>query len=150
MIERKQFTCYRSYYDAIRRLPKKDRLAAYDLLMEYAFFGMVVDMDALPPAVASMFTALQPNLDNSRRKAESRLGKIKTRTKEEQTENKNKSENECKSESKCKSEYECKDKKDSCISTGAYPRKSRENKFLYEPGELELRAIREMMSSESF
>ena len=37
--ERKGFIFMPSYYDAICAMSKKDRLAAYDALCAYAFFG---------------------------------------------------------------------------------------------------------------
>lgn len=142
---RKQFTCYRSYYEAISRLPNADRLKAYDLLMSYAFFGLAPDIEDLPALVAGIFILLQPTLDAGRRKAENRIGKMKAaeKTNGKQPQNKEEkkeehkikrkveSEAECKVECECESK--CKDEKDSYISDThtytfarfwqAYPRK---------------------------
>ena len=135
---RKQFTCYRSYYEAIGCLEAEERLAAYDMMMEYAYFGKEPDLQTLPPVVAALFLLMRPNLDAGRRKAENRLGKVKNkeRTNEEQTENKreNKSESKSESESESKSESKCKEEKESLYSNTpplspferfwlAYPRK---------------------------
>lgn len=59
---------YRSFYEAIHSLPKKDRLAAYEAVIEYALNGTEPELSGAPAAV---FTLAKPNLDASKRKAES-------------------------------------------------------------------------------
>lgn len=71
-MERDQFTLYRSYYEAISRIRKKtDRADAYDALCAYALFCREPELDQLPDSAAIAFTLIKPNLDASRRKAES-------------------------------------------------------------------------------
>lgn len=67
-VKRDGFLFYRSYYEAIHSLPKKDRLLSYEALIEYALNGTVPCLSGTPAAV---FTLVRPNLDASRRKAES-------------------------------------------------------------------------------
>lgn len=67
---RKQFTCYRSYYEAIRKIKKAaDRAKAYDILMEYALDGVQPQEDELPVAVSIAFLLIKPTLDTGRKKA---------------------------------------------------------------------------------
>ncbi len=107
---RNQFTCYRSFYDAIAYLPDAERLAAYDILMSYALYGREPDPEALPPAVMAVYTMIRPNVENGRKKAKARLGYEDEPVAEEesspvtpvaeQTDNKDK--NKDKSKCKCK------------------------------------------------
>lgn len=66
--QRDGFLFYRSFYEAIHSLPKKDRLSAYEALIEYALDGTAPNLSGAPAAV---FTLAKPNIDASRRKAES-------------------------------------------------------------------------------
>lgn len=66
--QREGFLFYRSFYEAIHSLPKKDRLAAYEAVIEYALNGTEPELSGAPAAV---FTLAKPNLDASKRKAES-------------------------------------------------------------------------------
>lgn len=66
--QRDGFLFYRSFYEAIHSLPKKDRLSAYEALIEYALDGTTPCLSGAPAAV---FTLAKPNIDASRRKAES-------------------------------------------------------------------------------
>lgn len=66
--QRDGFLFYRSFYEAIHSLPKKDRLSAYEALIEYALDGTTPNLSGAPAAV---FTLAKPNIDASRRKAES-------------------------------------------------------------------------------
>ena len=85
-MERNQFTFYRSYYEALKHLPKRDQTSVLLALIGYA-------LDEQEPSLSgvalSVFTLIRPTLDNGRKKAENRLNKIKSN--EEQTENKPKS-----------------------------------------------------------
>lgn len=76
MESRKQFTFYRSYYDAIRMLPKKDRADVLLAVCAYALDGEKPDLNGTASAI---FTLILPTLDVSRRKSEngSRGGKTK-------------------------------------------------------------------------
>lgn len=69
---RSQFTFYKSFADALKRIRKKaDRADAYDAICNYALYGIEPDMDKLPDAAAIAFDLIRPNLDASKRKAES-------------------------------------------------------------------------------
>lgn len=68
---REQFTFYRSFFDAIRRIRKKaDKADAYDALCDYALYGTEPDLSALPDAAAIAFELIRPNLDAAKRKAD--------------------------------------------------------------------------------
>lgn len=70
-MERNQFTFYRSFYEAIRRIRKDaDRAKAYDAICAYALYGEAPNLDKLPDAAAIAFDLIKPNLDASKRKAE--------------------------------------------------------------------------------
>jgi hypothetical protein len=111
-MERSQFTCYRSFYEAIRKIKKAaDRAAAYDVLMAYALDGIEPDMDKLPDSVAICFLLVKPTLDTSRNKAANRMNKSKsnqeqTENKTEQTVNKKEKEKENKNKKENESERE--------------------------------------------
>lgn len=76
MEQRKQFTFYRSFYEAIAKLKDPlERVALYDILTQYALDGIEPDEAALSDAVSMAYILMKPNLDVGRRKAESgRLG----------------------------------------------------------------------------
>lgn len=77
---RKQFTFYESFASALNRIKKKqDRADAYDVIVNYALYGLEPNMDKLPDSAAIAFELIRPNLDASRRKAESgkRGGSVK-------------------------------------------------------------------------
>ena len=67
-MERKQFTFYRSYLDAIRRLPKKEQGNIVLAICNYALDETIPS--ALSPIADTVFTLVKPTLDASRRKAE--------------------------------------------------------------------------------
>lgn len=72
---RDQFTFYRSYFDAIRRIKSaKDRAAIYDAIAAYALYGDEPELDDVPAAI---FDLVRPTLDSGKRKAENRIGKTK-------------------------------------------------------------------------
>lgn len=82
-MERGQFTFYRSYYEALKKLPKKDREAVCMAMFAYALDEVEPKLDGVPGAV---FMLIKPTLDAGRNKAASRSGK--TKSSEEQTDNK--------------------------------------------------------------
>ena len=83
-MERAQFTFYRSFASALRRIRKDaDRAKAYDAICDYALDGKEPDLSALPDAAAIAFELVKPNLDASKRKAES--GKRGGNVRQEQT-----------------------------------------------------------------
>ena len=106
-MERKQFTFYRSYYEAVRELPKKEQCAVILAICGYALDEKEPELTGTAKAI---FSLVRPTLDSSRRKAESGKagGKAKQtegkpqanakqteREKEDKKENKNKKENKC-------------------------------------------------------
>lgn len=60
------FVFYRSYFEAIKILSKKNKLLAYEALAAYALDS--TETTNLPPAVFSIVTMAIPNLDANRRK----------------------------------------------------------------------------------
>lgn len=112
-MKRNQFTFYESFASALKRIKKKaDRADAYDAIINYALYGQEPDMDKLPDAAAIAFDLIRPNLDASKRKAESgkKGGEAKqTESKPEAngkrgetaTEKENEKENEKEKENEC-------------------------------------------------
>ena len=65
---REQFTFYRSYFDAIRRLKKaSDRAAIYDAIADYALYG---NLPELSDAAGAIFDLIRPTLDAAKRKSD--------------------------------------------------------------------------------
>lgn len=70
-MERKQFTFYKSFFEAIKKIKKPaDRAAAYDAICEYALYGVEPDIEKISDAASIVFDLVKPNLDSSRKKAE--------------------------------------------------------------------------------
>lgn len=67
MDKRGQFTFYRSFWEAIKVLPKKDRLPIYEAITEYALDGTVPS--GLTQSQSAFFSLVKPNLDAARKKA---------------------------------------------------------------------------------
>ena len=67
MDKRGQFTFYRSFWEAVRELPKKDRLPIYEAVIEYALDGK--DPVGLSKAQNAYFLLMKPTLDSARKKA---------------------------------------------------------------------------------
>ena len=86
-MERQQFTFYRSYYDAIKRLPKREQAPLLLAICAYALDEEEKKLDGIP---FSIFTLIKPTLDSGRAKAKNRENK--TRTNQEQTKNKTETE----------------------------------------------------------
>lgn len=100
-MDRKQFTFYRSYYEALKTLPAEDFKAAILAVCAYALDEEEPNLSGVPHAI---FTLIRPTLDSGRIKARNRINKkeqaknkptsneeqtdIKQGTNEEQTENK--------------------------------------------------------------
>ena len=66
---RKQFTFYRSYYDAIQGLPKKDRSTIILAICAYAIYE--TEPEGLSPAASTAFELIRPTLDSARKKSDS-------------------------------------------------------------------------------
>ena len=69
MDERGQFTFYRSFWEAIKGLPKKDRLPILESIISYALDGTAPD--SLTQSQMAFFLLVKPTLDSSRKKAAS-------------------------------------------------------------------------------
>jgi hypothetical protein len=67
-VERGQFTFYKSYYDAIIELPKRDQTAVLLAICAYALYE---EEPQLSGAAKAVFLVLRPVIDSSRKKAES-------------------------------------------------------------------------------
>lgn len=78
-MDRTQFTFYESFYKAAKRIKDPSaRAEVYDAICEYALYGNEPDIDALSEMAAIAFELIKPNLDASRKKAESgKLGGTK-------------------------------------------------------------------------
>ena len=69
MDERGQFTFYRSFWEAVKGLPKKDKLPILESIISYALDG---DLPAgLTQSQSAFFLLVKPTLDSSRKKAAS-------------------------------------------------------------------------------
>lgn len=66
---RNQFTFYKSYYDAIQELPKRDQSALILAICAYAIYE--TQPKGLSIAASTAFKLIKPTLDSGRRKAES-------------------------------------------------------------------------------
>ena len=75
-MERPQFTFYRSYWEAIRGLPKKERESALEAIINYALDEE--EPDKLSPVANAVFVLIRPTLDTGRNKASNRTNKTKT------------------------------------------------------------------------
>lgn len=103
-MERKQFTFYRSYWQALSTLPKKDRLAAYEAIVNYALNGIEPQLTG---SAATAFILIRPTLDTAKRRAETgRAGGSKTKAKAKQNESEKEIEYELEKEYELELEYE--------------------------------------------
>ena len=94
-VERKQFTFYKSYYDAISELPKKDQANLILAVCAYALYEETPK--GLSIAASTAFKLIKPTLDAGRRKAEN--GSMKGKVNEKQSGSKAEA-NESKTEAK--------------------------------------------------
>lgn len=92
-MERNQFTFYRSYYEALKHLNRRDRAQVLMAVIAYALDETAPALTGVP---LSVFTLIKPTLDSGRNKAKNRLGK--GGTKGEQTGNEGEGEAEAKVE----------------------------------------------------
>lgn len=74
-MERNQFTFYRSYYEALKHLPKRDRADVLMAIIGYALDQAEPSLSGVP---LSVFTLVRPTLDSGRNKALNRKNKTKT------------------------------------------------------------------------
>lgn len=69
MEERGQFTFYRSFYEAVLKLPRSKQLGVLLAIVEFGLDG--IEPEGLDNIQAGYFIMARPNLSTSRRKAES-------------------------------------------------------------------------------
>lgn len=83
-MNRTQYTFYESFYKAAKRIKDPTaRAEVYDAICEYALYGNEPDIDVLSEMAAIAFELIKPNLDASRKKAES--GKLGGRKKQSES-----------------------------------------------------------------
>ena len=68
-MERKQFTWYRSYYDALKEIPAEEFRAIVLAVCAYALDGEEPELSGVARAI---FTLIRPTLEVGRSKAENR------------------------------------------------------------------------------
>ena len=87
-MERTQFTFYRSYFEAVTSLPKKDQNSLFLAICSYALDEKEPNLTGTAKAI---FSLVRPTLDASRKKAASgHLGGSKPKANEKQNESKTK------------------------------------------------------------
>lgn len=114
-MKREQFTFYRSYYEALKDLPEKERAKVLFAILDYALDEQTPN--ELTGICSACFKLIRPTLDSGRIKAANR--KNKTKTNEEQNENETETkpeqkrkekegekEEECEKEREGESEYD--------------------------------------------
>lgn len=84
-MERKQFTWYRSYYDALKELPAEEFRDIVLAVCAYALDGEEPDLSGV---ARSIFTLIRPTLEVGRSRAENRSRAEQTSLSAEQTGNK--------------------------------------------------------------
>ena len=112
MDKRGQFTFYRSFWEAVQSLPKKDRLPVLEAIISYALDGDVPS--SLSQSQNAFFLLVKPNLDASRKKAANGKqggSKQKANGKQNASKKENEKEVEIENEEEIKNEiekeYEC-------------------------------------------
>lgn len=84
-MERKQFTWYRSYYDALKEIPAEEFRAIVLAVCAYALDGEEPELSGVARAI---FTLIRPTLEVGRSKAENRSRAEQTSSSAEQDGNK--------------------------------------------------------------
>ena len=108
MDNRSQFTFYRSFWEAIQSLPKKDRLPVLEAIISYALDG--VTPSGLSQSQSAFFLLVKPNLDASRKKAANGKqggSKPKANSKQNASKKENEYEKEVEIEKENEIEYKC-------------------------------------------
>ena len=73
-MKRKQFTFYRSYWEAIENLQtNKEKLQAYQILCSYALEQKEPDLSATKPSAATVFQLARPILERAHERADKML-----------------------------------------------------------------------------
>lgn len=104
---RKQFTFYRSYYEALKELPKKYRLGLLEAVIAYGLDG--VEPKNLDQRQKVPFLLIKPTLDAAWKKAQAGAigGKISKRKKISKGEKEEEKETEIEKENETETENEC-------------------------------------------
>lgn len=69
-MQRKQFTFYRSFWEAIEKLPtNKEKLQAYQAVCGFALDEKEPDPNTIKPTAATVFCVIRPTLETAQRKA---------------------------------------------------------------------------------
>ena len=111
--KRKQFTFYRSFWESVQVLPKKDRLPILEAIISYALDGG--EPKGLSQSQSAFFMLVKPNLDASRKKANSgKQGGSKRQANSKQSQSEKEKENEVEKENEI--EVEIEKEKESYIS----------------------------------
>ena len=118
---RNQFTFYRSYYDAIQALSKRDQSTLILAICAYAIYE--TEPKGLSNAASTAFKLIKPTLDSGRKKAEN--GSQKGKNRDSETES-NEKQTESKTEAK-KSKTEAKPKQEQTAN-----KKERDKEIEYE------------------
>ena len=112
MDNRSQFTFYRSFWEAVQSLPKKDKLPVLEAIISYALDGTMPS--GLTQSQSAFFLLVKPNLDASRKKAANgKQGGSKPKASGKQNASKKENEKEVEIEEedeieiKNEKEYEC-------------------------------------------
>ena len=106
MTGRNQFTFYRSFWEAVRGLERKDQLPVLSAVIEYALDSK--EPQCLTKTQTAFFLLTKPTLDASRRKAENgkQGGSKKKQTEASEKQTASKKERESKKENKKENEIE--------------------------------------------
>ena len=73
-MDRKQFTFYRSFWEAIENLPtNKEKLQAYQILCDYALNQNEPELRAVKPSAATVFQLAKPVLERAHERAQKML-----------------------------------------------------------------------------
>lgn len=99
---RKQFTFYRSYYEALMQLSAKDRETMLLTIVRYALDG--VEPTRLNAVQRAVFTLVRPTLDTSKKRAMARQNENFVKT---SGQNKKENEGETEGETEAERETEC-------------------------------------------
>jgi hypothetical protein len=110
MDNRGQFTFYRSFWEAVQSLPKKDKLPVLEAIISYALDGATPS--GLSQSQSAFFLLVKPNLDASRKKAANgKQGGSKPKANGSKTQAKKEREKEVEKENEeeieIEKEYEC-------------------------------------------
>ena len=90
-MKRDSFVFYRSFYEAIKKLNKKDKLTVYSHICQYALGEKTDEIDGVPAAI---FDLIKPQIDANFRRYENGLkgGRPKTEAKPKHNQNETKAE----------------------------------------------------------